>query len=270
MPSDADRADYVYGLSRELADWWDRLTEMLDARTPPPAAVRTFGALALSETHDCGTAWAYAADSTAEAPRVFCPACSAGGALGTRAAYLRAPAIAVGSGGSPAPLRIAALDAVQTIAGGLAVVEAVVRAALGDSARPSTRTSRDTVVQATRYLGRQAARLASAEDDDITWAVDELRRLVGVLRAQVGTARQVRAIAGPCPICSTWSLRALLGREQIVCTNSACRCQKDTCACQQGRPHLWRFSPDPARDEWARLSLILDVELYGLLAVDGA
>ncbi|MCK9928791.1 hypothetical protein MXD62_16675 [Frankia sp. Mgl5] len=264
-----DSADYVYSLTRELSDWWGRLVEMIDARTPPPAAVRTRGALAMSAAHDCGTPWAHAADSTPAAPRVYCPACSAGGTLGARAAYLRAPAVAVGSGGSPAPLRVGALDATFAIRTGLITLEVAVRQALGDATRPAPKPADGvdldtaTVQQASSYLGRQAARVVAL--DTLAWAVDELRILVGLLRAQVGTARQVRAIAGPCPICSTWSLRAFLGREQIACSNAECRCEQDDCACQAGRPHLWKFSPDPRRDEWARLSLVLDVELYGLL-----
>ncbi|OHV42200.1 hypothetical protein BBK14_11300 [Parafrankia soli] len=261
-------ADYVYGLTRELTDWWPRLVEMIDARTPPPAAVRTFGPRALSDTHDCGTPWAHAADSTPEKPRVYCPACTAGGTL---PGYLRAPSTAAGSGGSPAPLRVSALDAVHTIRSGLLDLEIAVRDALGDEGWAAPAIYRDpnaSVFQTTRYLGRQAPRIVAL--DTLTWTVDELRRLTGLLRAQVGTARQVRAIAGPCPICSTWSLRALLGREQIICTNPDCRCQQHDCSCTHGHPHTWRFHPDPTLDEWARLSVILDVELYGYLATDAA
>ncbi len=267
-------AEYLADAAEELASWWDELyadripgtprrwAEHSGA-TPAPGLARVS---ALAPAHDCGTPWAWAADSTPQLPRPYCPRCAGSS----------------GPGESPAPARLDVVDTIPVIARTVLALEDTVRLSLGDGAadRSAYRVDAAGLVWTTpalwtavwpdkagplvplsaRYLACQADRIA-ARPDLVDVALDELRYARGRLRAAVGTAERIRALAAPCPICGTMALRAYHQREVIACTNPACRCQAGDCWCHRGGHHLWRYSPDPRRDEWARLAHLLDVDL---------
>ncbi len=278
MP-DTDIAEYLGSAAEEIASWWDELYAERERGTGRRWAQRQditsapglSRVAALAPTHDCGTPWAWAADSTPQLPRPYCPRCEG----------------SHGPGESPAPIRLDVVDSIPVITRAVLALEDTVRLALGDGPAdrsavridanglawplPALRTAvwpdrpGPLVPLAARYLARQAGRIAArAELADV--ALDELRYARGRLRHAVGTAERIRALAAPCPICQTLSLRAYHQREVIACTNWACRCQAEECWCHRGGHHLWRYSPDPKRDEWAWLARTLDEDLADWLA----
>ncbi|EFC79231.1 hypothetical protein FrEUN1fDRAFT_7647 [Parafrankia sp. EUN1f] len=278
--------EYLAGCAHEIASWWDELHADRERGTPRRWAQQATRA-GWSPTHGCGMPWAWAADSTPEAPRPYCPRCTATGPVAV--AWLRPPATRSTLAGSPAPARLDVLDTIPLIGRTVLTLEDTTRQVLGDgpAVRAGYRTDAEGRLWTTpalwaavwpdkpdpqvplgaRYLARQAHRIAAhAELVDV--AIEELRYARGRLRQTLGTAEQVRALGAPCPICDTLSLRVYLAREVVACTSWECWCQTGDCPCHRGGRHLWRYDPNPARDEWRWLAQLLDEDLAAWLASD--
>lgn len=71
---------------------------------------------------------------------------------------------------------------------------------------------------------------------------DEAGRLARRARRALGESETIAPFAGRCPVCSARSLRALVERGLIVCTNAGCRCGVELCPCDRGRWHAWGYA----------------------------
>lgn len=150
-------------------------------------------------------------------------------------------------GHSPAPLRVAVLDARNDVERTIAVVEETVCEWL--TLTPLERSG--PAARITRLIGL-LDRIA-AHSELVDYVDGEARRLDRLTARALGEDEAIHRLDARCPHCSCRSLRAFPEREVVACINTACRCGDEICPCaspKSGR-HIWPF------EQWQELAGVL-------------
>jgi hypothetical protein len=121
------------------------------------------------------------------------------------------------------------------------------------------------IVAVIGYLRTAVSRISDLEQARAVR--NALTPIIGLVRHAAAAGRRAARVPRPCPICERMTLVVLEAvydpdtgharadlptqRRHVLCTSTSCRCEKDDCDCQRGRPHRW------TEDEWERLGLII-------------
>lgn len=141
-------------------------------------------------------------------------------------------------GASPAPADLVVLDTLRDVSLDLAdLLDAVC-----DRIAPRVRRSTTNP----RRIGQLITLLTKvgADDDLLDHVLTETRRMHRAVKHAIGDTEEIRRLTQRCPHCRALSLRALMDRGTIVCTNASCRCGDLLCPCHNDRPrrHTWAIT----------------------------
>ncbi|MEU8055697.1 hypothetical protein [Microbispora bryophytorum] len=162
------------------------------------------------------------------------------------------------TGNSKAPLNVGVLDAKVDVFDSVKELEEAVCDRLGltplvghNDGVYAIRSAEDRISRIIGLLDRIVA------DEDLAEHVRaESARLSRRTRQALGEDEPVYKIKARCPVCDSLSLRAFPDREIVVCVNSRCACDDDTCPCHAARPvrHRWLY------DQWPDLNDVISAE----------
>lgn len=139
-------------------------------------------------------------------------------------------------GASPAPADLVVLDTIRDV-----------RIDLGDLQDACLERHAPDLAPAhtsARRIGRIITLLPKIGADEILLdhVLAETRRMRARVRYALGENEEIRQLADRCPHCNARSLRALIDRGLVVCSNTMCRCTDPTCSCHDEtdhRRHQW-------------------------------
>jgi hypothetical protein len=261
---------------REVDNWWPQVVEDRlggtplrwrenDRRQMDPATGERTPLRASDKCEDCYGDLAQMFGSA----RRFCPVCQARPRPTAPAVTYPAP---VPLGESPAPLRLAAMEALADLDTAITALEATICEGLGQTPlveepvrqvfpRPTGHPLTDCqgcsihptpsgpppplVILRLRRVIRTIGSgvLPDHLANPVAREAASMRR---TLDGALGRREQVRHLKGvPCTICGCYTLVAFLDREQIICTantpgaDPVCECNLPDCGCHRGLRHVF-------------------------------